>query len=82
MKRISFVGLDVHAETITVALAEQSGELRSLGAIPNRGESIRKLIRRYEESPGCGGDDRSGTRRDFRFQSGTTSDGLQQNGGE
>jgi len=46
MKRISFVGLDVHAETITVAVAEQSGEVRSLGTIPNRGESIRKLIKR------------------------------------
>ena len=31
MKSIKFVGLDVHAETIAVAVAEQSGELRSLG---------------------------------------------------
>jgi transposase len=46
MKRIKFVGLDVHAETIAVAVAEQDGEVRSLGAIPNRGESIRKLIKR------------------------------------
>jgi transposase len=46
MKRIRFVGLDVHAETITVAVAERDGEVRSLGAIPNRGESIRKLIKR------------------------------------
>jgi transposase len=46
MKRIRFVGLDVHAETIAVAVAEQGGEVRSLGVIPNRGEPIRKLIKR------------------------------------
>ena len=44
MKRIKFVGLDVHAETIAVAVAEQGGEVRSLGVIPNREESIRKLL--------------------------------------
>jgi hypothetical protein len=31
MKRIKFVGLDVHAETIAVAVAEQDGEVRSRG---------------------------------------------------
>lgn len=44
MSKIRFVGLDVHAETIAVAVAEQGGEVRSLGTIPNRLESIRKLI--------------------------------------
>jgi transposase len=46
MKRIRFVGLDVHAETIAVAVAEQEGEIRSLGVIPNREESIRKLVKK------------------------------------
>jgi transposase len=46
MHRIKFVGLDVHAETIAVAVAEQGGEVRSLGVIPNREEAVRKLIRR------------------------------------
>ena len=46
MKSIKFVGLDVHAETIAVAVAEQSGEVRSLGVIPNREESIRKLVKK------------------------------------
>jgi transposase len=46
MKRIKFVGLDVHAETITVAVAEQDGEVRPLGVIPNRVESIRKLVKK------------------------------------
>jgi hypothetical protein len=40
------LGLDVHAETIAVAVAEPEGEVRSLGTIPNRAESIRKLIKK------------------------------------
>jgi transposase len=38
--------LDVHAETIAVAVAEADGEVRSLGTIANREESIRKFIRK------------------------------------
>jgi transposase len=44
MSKIRFVGLDVHADTIAVAVAEPEGEVRALGVIPNRLESIRKLI--------------------------------------
>jgi transposase len=44
MSKIRFVGLDVHAETIAVAVAEPGGEIRSLGIIPNRLESVRKMI--------------------------------------
>src|SRR6059058_2687315 len=44
MSKLRFVGLDVHAETIVVAVAETAGEVRSLGGIPNRLESIRKLV--------------------------------------
>ena len=40
------MGLDVHAETIAVAVAEPDGEVRSLGTIPNRAESIRKMIKK------------------------------------
>ena len=45
-EKVRFLGLDVHAETITVAVAEPDGEVRSLGTIANRGESIRKLIKK------------------------------------
>ena len=44
MTKLRFLGLDVHAETIAVAVAEPGGEVRSLGTIPNRLESIRKMI--------------------------------------
>ncbi len=44
MSNVRFVGLDVHAETIAVAVAEKGGEVRALGVIPNRLESIRKLV--------------------------------------
>ena len=46
MSKLRFVGLDVHAETIAVAVAETAGEIRSLGVIPNRLESVRKLIQK------------------------------------
>src|ERR1700758_4480943 len=46
MKKVRFLGLDVHAETITVAIAEPDGEVRSLGTIPNREESVRKLVKK------------------------------------
>jgi transposase len=44
MKNVRFIGLDTHAETITVAVAEPGGEVRSLGKIPNRPEPIGRLI--------------------------------------
>jgi len=46
MKKVRFLGLDVHAETIAVSVAEIDGEVRSLGIIANRQESIRKLIKK------------------------------------
>jgi transposase len=61
-KSIRFVGMDVHAETIAVAVADD-GEVRSLGMIPNRPEYVRKLVKKlgdprtlrvcYEAGP-CG----------------------------
>lgn len=47
MARITrFVGMDVHAATISVAVAEKGGEVRSIGTIPNRPDSVRKLFRK------------------------------------
>jgi len=60
---LRYVGLDVHAETIAVAVAEPDGEVPFLGMIPNRPEAVAKLIRKlgprehlracYEAGP-CG----------------------------
>jgi transposase len=44
MSTLRFVGLDVHADTIAVAVAEASGEVRVLGTIPNRPESVRRMM--------------------------------------
>jgi len=45
-KGIRYVGLDVHAETIAVAVAEAGGEARSVGTIPNRPQAIRRLVKK------------------------------------
>jgi len=45
-KNTRFVGLDVHAETIAVAVAEGRGQARSLGTIPNRGDAVERLLKK------------------------------------
>jgi transposase len=46
MKDIRHVGFDVDSEKIAVAVAEPSGEVRSLGAIPYREDALRRLVKR------------------------------------
>src|SRR6266511_5976457 len=60
---LRYLGLDVHAETIAVAVAEPGGEVRPMGIIPHRPDAVAKLIRKlasreqlrvcYEAGP-CG----------------------------
>ena len=45
-KHSRFVGLDVHAETIAVAVAEPGGEVRALGTIPNTPDAVRRLMKK------------------------------------
>jgi transposase len=62
-KPTRFVGLDVHADSIAVAVAETDGQVRSVGTIPNEAESVRRLVKKlgagvglracYEAGP-CG----------------------------
>ena len=46
MQNSTFIGLDVHKATISVAVAqgERGGEVRHWGTIPNRPDHIRKLV--------------------------------------
>lgn len=46
MSTLRFIGLDVHADTIAVAVAESGGDVRSMGVIPNQAESLRKLVKK------------------------------------
>jgi transposase len=45
-EKVRFLGLDVHAETIAVAVGEPDGSIRSLGTIANRADSILKLVKK------------------------------------
>lgn len=46
MSKVRFVGLDVHAQTIAVAVAEgDGGEVRGMGTIPHTEEALRKLVK-------------------------------------
>jgi transposase len=44
--KLRYLGLDVHAETIAVAIAEPNGEVRSVGVIANRPEAVRRLVKK------------------------------------
>jgi transposase len=58
-----WVGLDVHAETIAVAVADCDGTVRAVGMVPNRPDAVAKVMRKlgtlaglrvcYEAGP-CG----------------------------
>jgi hypothetical protein len=46
MKKVRFWGLDVHVERIALVIPEPDGEVRSLWMIPDREESIRRLVKK------------------------------------
>lgn len=48
-KKLKYVGLDVHAQTIAVAIAEANGEVRSYGNIAAQTPAVDKLHKRLTE---------------------------------
>jgi transposase len=48
-RKLRYLGLDVHAETICAAIAEPDGSVRELGTIRNRPEALRKLLTKLGE---------------------------------
>jgi transposase len=47
-KTTRWVGLDVHAETIAVAVANKDGTVQSVGTIANRPDAVRRAIKKLE----------------------------------
>jgi len=45
-KLTRFVGLDVHARTVAVAVAEGRGKVRSLGEVENRADAVERVLRK------------------------------------
>jgi transposase len=50
-----FVGLDVHTETIAVAIAAKDGDVHAMGSISNRPESIKRLVLKLDAGADAGG---------------------------
>jgi hypothetical protein len=69
MDTITYVGLDVHKATVSVALAEggRGGELRQLGVFDNRPEVLTKLVARLSKG---------GRRLSFWYEAGPCGYGL------
>ena len=69
MESITYVGLDVHKATVSVAVAEggRSGEVRQLGSFANRADVLRKLIERLT---------RRGDQLSFCYEAGPCGYGL------
>lgn len=46
MSKIRFLGLDVHADTITVAIADPGKEVSLYGRIPNQLDAVRRMVKK------------------------------------
>lgn len=55
-KNIKLVGLDVHAATVTIAVVETSGEVRSLGTVAHEVSAIRRVLGKLGKSEGRSGE--------------------------
>jgi len=54
MKKLLFIGLDVHAKSITIGLAESAGEARVYGTIANDLHALEKVLAKLKKAhPGA-----------------------------
>jgi len=69
MQDSTFIGLDVHKATISVAIAqgERGGEVRHLGTVPHRPDQVRKLVEKLAAG---------GARLHFCYEAGPCGYGL------
>ena len=69
MEHTTFIGLDVHKASISVAVAQgaRGGEIRHLGSVPNRPDHIRKLVEKLASA---------GAKLHFCYEAGPCGYGL------
>jgi len=69
-KSLKYIGVDVHKETLAVAIAdeERGSEVRYLGAVPNTDDAMRQLVKRLA---------RTGAALSFCYEAGPCGYGLQ-----
>ena len=69
MQNSTFIGLDVHKATISVAIApgERGGEVRHFGTVPHRPDQVRKLVEKLASG---------GARLHFCYEAGPCGYGL------
>lgn len=48
-RTMRWVGMDVHAETIAIAVAEKDGTVHFVGTIPNEPDAIRRALKKLEK---------------------------------
>ena len=49
-KKLLYVGLDVHAQTVSIAVAESGGEVRKQGAVSSGLETLEKTMCRIRKA--------------------------------